>query len=388
RAFGYAGVALYEALVPGMAGYQSLYGQVNEMPSMPPVGSVASHWPTVANNTLANVLDKLFRDGSSESRSRISNLRRYFNDQYGGALPQKVFALSRARAQAVSSQILRWSDRDGYRELDNCGYTPLSGPGYWEPTAPAYAGALQPCWGQVRPFALSSTPMCDPGPPPAYSEDTSSQFYHEALKVYEAVANLTPEQLDIALFWADNPGQTATPPGHSLSILTQILVIEDAGLELAAESYAKLGMAVADAFISCWWSKFYYHLLRPITFNRRMFDASWLPPVVTPPFPEYTSGHSVQSGAAAATLTALFGDVAFVDHTHDARGMAPRSFSTFYEFADEAAISRLYGGIHFRSAIDLGVEQGKCIGEQINALDFRGAAPLSGRPGGTLGARR
>jgi hypothetical protein len=190
--------------------------------------------------------------------------------------------------------------------------------------------------------------------------------------VYGTVNNLTDEQRAIAFFWADDPGATATPPGHSISITTQVLRQMGAGLDIAAETYAKVGMAVADAFIGCWDTKYRYNLLRPVTYIQRFIDADWLPLLVTPPFPEYTSGHSAQSGAAAEMLTDLFGpDFPFVDRTHESRGLQPRAFNSFFEAADEAAISRLYGGIHFRPAIVRGLVQGRCVGRAVNELEFR-----------------
>ncbi|HXF64981.1 MAG TPA: vanadium-dependent haloperoxidase, partial [Caldilineaceae bacterium] len=152
-----------------------------------------------------------------------------------------------------------------------------------------------------------------------------------------------------------------------------------------AEAYAKLGIALADAFITCWHTKYVYNVLRPLTYIQQVIDPTWntpeiTDPVTTPPFPEYTSGHSVQSAAAAAVLTELFGqDYAFVDHTHDALGYAPRTFGSFAEAANEAAISRLYGGIHYRSAIEQGLLQGRCIGGKVNRLQFReaGASTVS-----------
>jgi hypothetical protein len=178
--------------------------------------------------------------------------------------------------------------------------------------------------------------------------------------------------LAIALYWADDPGLTGTPPGHSLSILSQVLVQQGSALGVAAEAYARVGLAVADAFIACWWTKYEYNLLRPITYVHEVLaDPAWITPVNTPPFPEYTSGHSVQSAATAQVLTGLFGEMTFTDHTHGELGLAPRTFTSFFAYAEEAAISRLYGGIHFRSAIELGIEQGKCIGERVNALQFR-----------------
>jgi hypothetical protein len=141
---------------------------------------------------------------------------------------------------------------------------------------------------------------------------------------------------------------------------------------LAAEAYARVAIAVADAFIACWWTKYEYELLRPVTYVHKVLgDTVWMPPVNTPPFPEYTSGHSVQSAATAQVLTDLFGEITFTDRTHETLGFVPRTFSSFFAYAEEAAISRLYGGIHFRAAIELGIEQGKCIGQQVSALQFR-----------------
>ncbi len=245
------------------------------------------------------------------------------------------------------------------------------GPGLWVPTPPGFLPALQPFWGSNRPFALASGSACDPGSPLPYSEEPSSAFYAESIECYEVATNLSPEQPAIAQFWSDDPGLTATPPGHSVSILTQ--VVRDGGftLDVAAEAYARLGIAVADAFIACWNTKYRYNLLRPVTYIQRQIDPAWSPLLVTPPFPEYTSGHSVQSAASAQVLTDLFGDVAFTDHTHDDRGLAPRFFNSFFEAAEEAAVSRLYGGIHFRTAIALGLEQGRCIGQHVSGLEFR-----------------
>ncbi len=241
----------------------------------------------------------------------------------------------------------------------------------WVPTPPAFAPALQPCWGQLRTLAVSSSSACDPGPRPPYSEDPASAFYAEAFEVYDVGNNLTQEQIDIALFWADGPG-TGTPPGHSISITGQVLELVGADLVLASEAYARVGVAEADAFMSVWWSKFNYNLLRPITYIRNVIDPNWSPLIGTPPFPEYTSGHSGEAGAAAEVQTFLFGDdFAFTDHTHDELGLAPRSFNSFFEAATETANSRLYGGIHFRSGNERGVDQGICVGQAATALELR-----------------
>jgi len=375
RAFGYAGVSLYESVVAGMPSYQSLAGHLNGLSTLPKATDFPYHWPTVANTALATVMRGLFEGATEATSDAINDLEADFNAEFDALdLEAEVTARSLAYGQAIGLAILEWSRRDGYATLHNCsGYTPSGELGRWEPTPPAFAPALEPCWGDMRTFVIPSGATCDPGPPPLYSEEEDSPFMIEAVEVYETASDLTPEEVTIAQFWADNPGQTGTPPGHSIMILTQVLESEDMDLEIAAEAYAKVGMAVADAFIACWWTKFEYDLVRPVTCIQDLLDADWLPPVVTPPFPEYSSGHSTQSGAAAEVLTGLFGDITFTDHTHDARGFDPRTFDSFYEFADEAAISRLYGGIHYRSAIELGVDQGVCIGEQVNALPFKKA---------------
>ena len=365
RALGYAGVALFEALVPGMDGYQ-----------LPAAGrNNAYHWPTVANATLAAILRHLFPTAPADQRSAVDTLENSFADRYRPALPPGVFARSTRRGQDVAAAIFDWSSTDGGHEgyLRNFPpYDPPARPGQWEPTPPQFQRALQPHWGANRCLALPAGPACPPGDHPPYSEDPASAFHAEAVEVYEVVNNLTPEQEAIAQFWSDDPGTTSTPPGHSMSIATQTLRDEKASLALAAETYAKVGMAICDAFIACWYQKYAYNLLRPVTYIRRHIDPGWTPALVTPPFPEYTSGHSVQSGAAFRVLTDLFGDgYAFVDHTHDDRGLAPRRFASFLEAADEAAISRLYGGIHFRAAINNGLTQGRCIGHHVSALPLR-----------------
>ncbi|MGH2571821.1 MAG: vanadium-dependent haloperoxidase, partial [bacterium] len=213
----------------------------------------------------------------------------------------------------------------------------------------------------------------------------SSAFELEAQEVYDTVneirlAGPTDERFVIADFWADNPGPTATPPGHWISIASIVLDAENADLGTAAETYARLGIAVSDAFISCWYTKYQTNLIRPISYIQNVSgpinDPAWvtLTPTPTPPFPEYTSGHSVQSGAASRVLEAMFGTAyAFVDDTHANRNppLSPRSFSSFAAAADEAAVSRLYGGIHYRAAIDLGVQQGRLIGDLVNDIPFR-----------------
>jgi hypothetical protein len=216
---------------------------------------------------------------------------------------------------------------------------------------------------------MPSADAADPGPHPAYDEAPGSEFHSHALEVYETSRRLTEEQKLIARFWSDDPMLTFTPAGHWISIVIQIAERDALPVEVISSTLAKLGVAQADAFISCWATKFRYNLLRPVTYIKRHIDPAWEPLLITPPFPEYTSGHSTQSGAASTVLASVLGeDFAFEDATHVDEGLPVRSFPSFAAAAEEAAISRLYGGIHFRFGNERGLEQGRAVGAFAAAL--------------------
>ncbi|MBW7882024.1 MAG: vanadium-dependent haloperoxidase [Caldilineaceae bacterium] len=382
RAMGYAGVTLYEAVVPGMPGYQSLVGQINGLTWMPRANPEAEyHWPLVANSALASINRRLFAHGGAAVSTSIDGLEETIRRRYEGNAPRDVLLRSISRGRMVAAAVFEWSKHDGGHEgyLYNfpATFQPPTGPGLWEPTPPKYQSALQPYWGENRPFVLQSGADCRPAPPPGHSTDLASDAYWEAMEVFTTVKNLTPAQRDIALYWADDPTLTATPPGHSLAIATQVLRQDGATLAMAAETYARLGMGLADSFIACWNAKFYYNRMRPITYIQRYIDPAWntpeiTDPVNTPPFPEYPSGHSTEAGAAATIMTSLFGDAyTFTDGSQTRLGFAPRTFPSFWAAAEEAAVSRLYGGIHYRSANEQGLEQGRCIGEAVMQIQFK-----------------
>jgi hypothetical protein len=374
RAIGCAGLGLYEAVVPGMPGYRSLAGELNDLRALPAAGrNTAYHWPSVANASLAAMMRGLFPTAPAALQDEINRLEARLVRR----VPAGIRTRSVERGRAVASAINEWARTDGghegYTRNFPSSYQPPVGPGLWVPTPPGNQPAMQPTWGSNRCMALSSARDTDPGPPPAFSTDPTSRFFTEATEVMEAVNGLTADEEAFVRFWADDPVRTATPSGHSLSVLNQLLVADDASLADAAEAAALLGIAVCDAFIACWQTKYRYNLLRPITYIRAHLDPAWGNPlpVGTPPFPEYTSGHSVQSGAAAEVLTALFGIRRFTDHTHDALGLPARTFDSFDDMAEEAARSRLHGGIHYRSAIERGLAQGRSIGLTVASLPIR-----------------
>lgn len=366
RIYAYSGITLYEAVLPGMPDHQTLAGQLHELPALPqPPAGAELDWPSVASAALAGLAKDLFPNASAASLLAFRDL--YVNHnltRINDGVPRKVLMDSRAYGNQVADAILAWAAEDGYADTRGLPYTPPAGPDQWVPTGGSTNPLpLEPHWGTLRTFVLGSAADCAPPPPEPYSEDPASAFYAEAVAVYDAWKSLTADQRVVAHFWADNPRQTGLPPGHSVRITTQL--VGDLDLARAAEAYALVGIAVGDAFISCWYQKYLYNLVRPETFIQRFIDPSWVPLIGTPPFPEYTSGHSVQSGASNAVLVALFGDVPIVDGTHAARGLAPRHFDSLTEAFEEAAISRLYGGIHYPMGIDEGVPQGRCVGQAV-----------------------
>ena len=192
------------------------------------------------------------------------------------------------------------------------------------------------------------------------------------MEVYNVFSNLTSVQSDIARFWADPPGSTFTPAGHSIQLLCQVIQQKHLALDSTAIAYAKCGIALNDAFIACWKTKYQYNYIRPITYIRKHIRKDWLSFITTPSFPEYPSGHSVQSGAMAEVMSSLFGNnYSFTDYSNDTLGYPARHYSSFRECAHEAAMSRLYGGIHYRFSIENGLVQGRKIGERVNGIKFK-----------------
>ena len=377
RAYAYMGLALYEALVDGMPDRRSIASQLHGVGVLPTPKGVPYHWPLVANAALAEVMRGLWGGTTNRAADNIADLdalEARVSTEYAAGIAPGVAKQSIDFGHEVGAAVFATSLDDGGDQGYNHNfpaYTPPEGPGLWVPTAPGQI-AMQPYWGTtVETFVLSSSAECDQGGPPAFSEEPGSEFYEQAFEVYRLVQNATPEQLTIARFWADGPG-TISGPGHSIAITNQILVQERANLAVAAEAYARVGLAIGDAVTALFRDKYYYNLIRPVTYLQRVVDPTWLPVLPTPPFPEYPSAHSAQSAAAAVSLEALFGDeVAFVDHTHDLDGFAPRSFSRIYAAAEEAGISRLYAGIHFRSGNLDGQALGRCVAAKVGALRWR-----------------
>ncbi len=385
RALGYLGLALYESVVPGMSGYQSLAGQLNELSSLPwAQPDEPLHWPTVANAALATMTRMMFSNASAENKARIDTLERglplkYTQDFDPNSVTPDISNRSETFGKLMAMAIMTWARTDGGHEAwgpirrSQANYVPPSGSGKWSATPPAFASALLPYWGQNRPMVLKTAADCPAPPPPAYSEETNSVYYKEGLEVYKISTAATQEQRQFALYWADDAGKTPTPAGHWAYIANDLLKSRKASLATAAETFARLNLAMSDAFVAGWNTKYTLNLIRPVTYVQLGIDSNWTPSLMpTPPFPDYPSGHSVQSAAASRVLEQLFGaDTLFTDNTHNDRGWGPRNFKSFKAAADEAAVSRLYAGIHYRFSIEGGKPQGRCVADKVLALQFK-----------------
>lgn len=379
RAFAYLGVTAYEAAASGNPELSTLAGQLNALETLPTREAGQAYDEALVMHAAMGFAAEAFFGNTGPSGQRAMQVMEARTlDLLSEGIEAEIVARSAGFGRAVGAHVLAWSLDDGAMPVENLGfpyeYEAAEGAGHWVPTnrVALQQAPLLPDWGTNRTFAMPASASCSLPPPPAYSEEPGSPFYVEAMEVHDAVVNLTDEQEAIARFWSDDPMISPTPPGHWISIALDVLEAEDADLAETADVIARLGIVLADAFIGCWHDKFQYDLVRPVTYINQVIDPAWKPVLITPPFPEYPSGHSSQSGAAAAMLEDHFGtDFAFEDDTHQADGLGVRAFSSFWEAAEEAAISRLYGGIHFRSAMEQGLEQGRCIAAYTNALVTR-----------------
>jgi membrane-associated phospholipid phosphatase len=382
RSFAYLGIMAFETVASGGGALQSYAGQLTALDGVPLREAKKKYdLAYVLHETLLVGVSALFANTGPTGKRAVDALKRKLEAELAQGLAPSRLNRSRDYGADIAAHVLSWAKLDGGAAIDLMGfastYKVSDQAGHWKPTGPIRLQQLPllPKWGQNRTLAIGSGASCGLPPPPAYSEDKASAFYKEAYEVYETVKNITPEQRLIARFWSDDPMLSPTPPGHWISIALDILNQRKATIEDRIDLLSRLGIAMSDAFVVCWHSKYEYDLLRPVTYIKQVIDKTWEPILITPPFPEYPSGHSTQSAAAADVLMQFFGEsFAFEDKTHVREKLDPRSFTSFRAAAEEAGISRLYGGIHFRSAVARGLEQGRCVATAVNALKTRRTA--------------
>ncbi len=367
RPYAYSGIALYEAVEPGMPAYQSLEGQLNGLIGLPETGNgLAYHWPSSANAALAYMNKNMFSTTSASNKTAIDSLENALNIQYQGEEDAAIINRSILFGKAVAQKVFEWAQTDGYLHASDA-YTAPIGDGLWVRTPPGFAAASTPYWGNLRTIVSGSDDNSQPDAPTSYSTDPSSDFYKMVKQVYDVSQTLNPQQTAGALYWRDIPGVTS--PGHWESILKQVLVNENATLDKAAIGYALTGITLNDACISCWKTKYHYNLIRPITYIRTVLGhTTWKSLLGTPAHPEYSSAHAVLSAATADAMTEVFGDsYSFTDHTYDYLGMSPRSFNSFSAIGEDAGNSRLYAGLHYLASINIGLVQGRKVAANIKS---------------------
>ena len=378
RNYAYASIAAYEAMAAGHSGdYNSLSGQIKHLPVMPQAGDKEN-----TNYNLAALLafvkvgeSVTFPEGSMSLY--LDSLMEMGRDL---GLPKDVEVASTVFADSIAATIIRWAKEDGYSKTRGAPkYTVVDTPGRWMPTPPMYGDAMEPHWAQIRPLVMDSASMFTPPPPiPFDIADRNSAYYKEIMAVKNARETLTKEQEHMAVFWDDNPlklnvsghvmfsTKKFSPPGHWMNIVGIAAMKDSADLPKTIAAYAATSIAFFDAFIQSWDEKFRSNMVRPETVINKYIDPNWTPLLQTPPFPEYTCGHSTCSSAAAEVLTDIFGEnFAYTDTSELEFGIPSRSYTSFRHAAEENNWARFFGGIHLHSSCIVSTEYGTKVGDLV-----------------------
>lgn len=384
RNYVYATIAAYEAMAAGSRDYESLSNQIPHLPVMPVCADTAHTDFHLAALLAFCKVGTAVTFSDDMMNEYVLSLRQ---DMKENGMPSQIIDASASFADTISATVLAWAKKDNYLQIRSASkYTVTNEPGTWVPTPPMYAQALEAHWNEIRPMMMDSASQFMPVRPPAFTPKNTSSIFYKAVKEVQTLSDsLTEEQKSIALFWDDNPFQMNvvghvqyatkkfSPPGHWMNLVGIIGKEKNADFEMMVASYAHAAIALFDAFISTWDEKYRSNYVRPVSVINEYFNPAWQPLIQTPPFPEYTSGHAVISAAAAEVMTHWYGEaVSFTDTSLVEFGIKARSFENIRLAAKEAAISRVYGGIHYQYSCDIGNEQGIKIGQLvIRKLNFK-----------------
>jgi hypothetical protein len=295
-----------------------------------------------------------------------------------GLSPEEIKS-SEYYANSIYNQLSLWIDKDMYIETRTYDrFTSTKRPENWRETPPDYFTALEPHWDKIRTLIIDNPEIYNPKPLPEFDTSQNSDFYKMVKEVYDESFNTTEEKGKTAWFWDCNPILTVhkghmmttvhkfTPPGHWLNIISQVTEKEKSDYFTTTKAYTLSAIAMFDAIICSWHIKYKTDLVRPVTYIQEYIDPDWNPILQTPPFPEYTSGHSATSASAAEILTTIFGDnYSFTDNTQLRFGLEDRSFTSFKEAANQVNLSRFYGGIHYMQGVNEGGNQGAFVANTI-----------------------
>ena len=377
RNYVYACIAGYECMVAGDSTYQTLAGQIKHLPPLPkPQTGAKIDFSLAALLAFIKVGNSVtFPDGSlMEYHASLIEQA----DSLG--MPEEMHSATITFSDTIAAAILQWSKGDAYGATRGAlKYEFKDVEGRWIPTPPMYASAVEPHWKKIRPMVLDSASQFAIPPPPVYDiKNKNSIYYKSLLEVKNIGDSLNPEQKAIADFWDDNPfrmnvsghvmfaTKKFSPPGHWLNIVGIAAKEAKAGFNETVAAYAITSIAFFDAFIRAWEEKYKSNYVRPETVITKYLDPYWQPHIQTPPFPSYVSGHATNSAAAAEAMTSCFGDsLSFTDTSLVAFGIPARKILSFRKAAEEAAMSRLYGGIHYRFDNEEGLKVGKKVGEYV-----------------------
>jgi hypothetical protein len=359
RHFAYAAIAAYESIVAGESKYVSLAGQLSQLSGLPSAPGKKFSKELSLNACYASMLRKLYFSCTT-CIPVIDSMELAINKRFaekGNAIAET----SKEYGKAVASAIFAWAEQDG--SVTSKVYQVSTDESLWTPALGTQAAV--PFWSENRSFTKDLLSL-GVFKQPVFSADTSSGFYKMVNEVYVVSRNLTPEQRATALYWDDSPnGKYISAFGHWTSLLSGVIKDQKLSLIESAEAYAGMTISMHEACILAWKGKYQAHTVRPAFYIQKYISKDWTPLIATPPHPEFPAAHATLSGAAAEAISSLFKkEFTITDKTYTDIGMAERKFPSVKAAAQEAGISRLYGGIHYRYSI----EQGLIIGQQ--AADY------------------
>ncbi len=394
RALSLLGIASYEACISGMPDYQSIQSSLPGLKIPIMSTGLEYHWPTVVNAIYGSMMPRFFSQVRPELFVKIDQLKVKYENIYAGTVNQVVYDRSKAHGEAVANAVWEWSKTDFYGH--DAYKDPFKGwdwkaefkkAGDWKPSDEVNGKGMFPLWGRARSYTLNTEEKLTCRKPVApYSEAVGSPYYVQAAEVMSHNTPTQPYESEwIGEFWSDDILNLTFSPGPRwIAIATQVYERENCSLETAIYANAKVGMAIHDAAVGCWHSKYKYNIERPYTYIRKVIDPNWKTNLydpntnttnITPSFPAYPSGHSTMGGAGAEALSSIFGyNYAMTDNCHKLRTDftgTPRTFDSFIEMANENAYSRIPLGVHWRMDCEEGVRFGIEIARRVNALPWK-----------------
>jgi hypothetical protein len=376
RIYVYSSIAAYEAIRFSKPNTSSIAEKLNGFGKIPQPDAAKKY---DFNLAASEAFFKVTRNVKVFSVDSLTSYENNIHENFKQRLDETTYQNSIAFGDTIASVILARAKNDGYfKSRGKAKYLGSEEAGKWRPTPPDYSDGVEWCWNTMEPMLLDSASQFKPIPPPKFDTKPGSVYYGMLKEVYDISKNLTEEQKTIARYWDDNPfvvehaghmmfgNKKITPGGHWMGIAGQMIEQGKADPVKAAQTFAITSIALYDAFISCWDEKYRSNYIRPITVINELLDKTWTAFLQTPPFPEYTSGHSTITASAATVLTKLYGDnIAFTDSSDYHYIGMKRHFTSLQAAAAECSVSRVYGGIHYMLSVNTGAEAGKKVGGMV-----------------------